>query len=108
MLETMADHVLLGMDETDGGTSMGSDNLLDEDTQSFTCDDDLGPPGILKNIFDDRPLEDSSPPRSPPRRLSGDLLLSGGSSPMRNDIQEEEWRDDARDLPHRKEILLQV
>jgi hypothetical protein len=91
---------------------MGSDHLLDEDSHSFTGDDDLGTSGMLKSIFDDRPLDDSSPPTSPPRRLSGDLRLSAGLSDglstVRNDIEEEEWRDDARDLPHRKKILLQV
>jgi hypothetical protein len=100
----MTDNVLLGMDDPDGG--VGNDDLLDGDTHSFTGDDDLETPGNLKSIFDDPPLEDNSPPISPLRRLSGGSLSD--LNLMRNDIEEVEWRDDARDLPHRKEILLQV
>jgi hypothetical protein len=106
MVDTLTDSVLLEMDEPDGG--VGVSDLLDGDAHSFTVDDDLAETGNLKSIFDDPPLEDNSPPRSPPPRLSGDRRLSDGLSPMRNDFEEEEWRDDARDLRHRKEILLQV
>lgn len=73
---------------------------------SFTADD-LETPATLKNIFDDHHSEDSaaSPPRSMLRRLSD---KSDISNLMKNDIVEEEWRNDARDLRHRKQILLQV
>lgn len=101
MVDKMTDNELLDIDEPDG---IGDVDLLDN---SFTADDDLDTPATLKNIFDDHHSEDSaaSPPRSPRSRLSDKSFVS---SLMRNDIVEEEWRNDARDLRHRKQILLQV
>jgi hypothetical protein len=104
MVDKMADNVLLDVNEPDGLVDV---DLLDTSLHtSFTADDDLVTPVTLNNIFDHH-LEDStaSPPRSPLRKV-GDR--SNVISLMKNDIAEEEWRSDARDLRHRKQILLQV
>lgn len=104
MVDKMADNVLLDANEPDGLINV---DLLDTSLHtSFTADDDLITPVTLNNIFDHH-LEDStaSPPRSPLRKM-GDS--SNVISLMKNDIIEEEWQSNARDLHHHKQILLQV
>ena len=91
----MEDNELLDIHEPDGLVEV---DLLDSSCHtSFTGDDDLVTPVTLTNIFDHH-SEDTEKVSD----KSYDVI-----GLMKNDIVEEEWRSDERDLRHRKQILLQ-